>query len=66
MLQQMRRGLEAEGQLPGREQRGEIGTLLLIDRDVDLVSTILSRATVPGEPHAPCARTVALLTVAIP
>ena len=51
MLQQMRRGLEAEGQLPGREQRGEIGTLLLIDRDVDLVSTILSRATVPGEPH---------------
>ena len=52
MLQQMRRGLEAEGQLPGREQPGEIGTLLLIDRDVDLVSPMCTELTYEGLLHS--------------
>ena len=52
MLQQMRRGLEAEAQLPGREQPAEIGSLLLIDRDVDLVSPMCTELTYEGLIHS--------------
>ena len=52
MLQQMRRGLEAEGQLPPRETPGEIGALLLLDRDVDLVTPMCTELTYEGRLHA--------------
>lgn len=52
MVQQMRSSLEADGQLPPREAPPEIGSLLLIDRDCDLVTPMLTELTYEGLVHS--------------
>ena len=52
MVQQMRASLEADGQLPAREAPPEIGSLLLIDRDCDLVTPMLTELTYEGLVHS--------------